>query len=213
MTGDPSDILSRLKSALPTRWFPDATPVLDAVLSGFAVAWSGLYDLLAAVRQQSRVATATGSFLDMASQDFFAMRLSRRPTETDASFRPRILQALSREHATRNALVAVLQELTGRTPVIFEPSRPADTGAYTTGSLGYGAAGAWGSLDLPFQVFVTARRSQESGIAEVAGYGTAGPLVRATLGEIGGQATDADIYAAITSVLPTAATAWTCITN
>ncbi len=213
MTGDPSDILSRLKIALPTRWFPDATPVLDAVLSGFAAAWSSLYGLLAMVRQQSRVSTATGSFLDMASSDFFAARLPRRPTETDALFRPRILQALSREHATRNALTAIAKDLTGYTPVIFEPSRPADTGAYSTGSLGYGVAGAWGSLNLPFQVFVTVRRSQPSGIADIAGYGTAGPLARASLAEIGGQATDADIYAAIASVMPTAATAWTCITN
>ncbi len=213
MTGDPPDILSRLKGVLPTRWFPDTTPVLDAVLSGFAVTWSSLYDLLAAVRQQSRVATATGSFLDMTSRDFFSTRLSRRPAEADTLFRARILQALRREHATRAALSTVLQDLTGRAPVVFEPSRPADTGAYATGSLGYGAAGAWGSLDLPFQVFITARRSQHSGIAEIAGYGTPGPLVRATLAEIGGQATDADIYAAIASVMPTAATAWTCITN
>ena len=213
MVGDVPDILSRLKTALPTRWFPDTTPVLDSVLSGFAAAWSQLHLLLAAVRQQSRVSTASGPFLDLASKDFFAARLPRRPTELDSSFRPRMLQALSREHATRNALTAVLQDLTGREPIIFEASRPADTGAYATGSLGYGVAGAWGSLSLPFQVFVTARRSELDGLAAIAGYGTPGPLARASLSEIDGQATDADIYAAIVSVLPTACTAWTRITN
>ena len=213
MTGDPADILSRLKSALPTRWFPDSTPVLDAVLSGFAIAWSSLHMLLHVVRQQSRVMTTSDAFLDMASRDFFAARLPRRPTEPDSSFRPRILQALRREHATRGALVGVLQNLTGQDPIVFEASRPADTGAYTTGSLGYGVAGAWGSLNLPFQVFVVAHRAKPSGIATIAGYGTAGPLAYASLAEIGGQVTDADIYAAIVSVMPTASIAWTRIIN
>lgn len=213
MTGDPADILSRLKTALPTRWFPDFTPVLDAVLSGLAVVWSSLYVLLDVVRQQSRVMTTDGAFLDMASKDFFAARLPRRPTEPDASFRLRVLQALRRNHATRDALVTVLQDLTGQTPVVFEASRPADTGAYTTGSLGYGVAGAWGSLNLPFQVFVTASRSKSNGIATIAGYGTAGPLAYSSLSEVGGQVTDSDIYAAIVSVMPTASIAWTRIIN
>ena len=213
MTGDPPDILSRLKAALPTRWFPDKTPVLDAVMTGLAMAWSELYSFLTDVRQQSRIMTASGLFLDMASRDFFAMRLPRRPTEPDPSFRLRILQALRREHATRNALAAVLHDLTGHDPVIFEASRPADTGAYATGSLGYGVAGAWGNLNTPFQVFVTAHRPNSNGVANVAGYGTGGPLARAGLADIGGQVTDGDIYTAILSVIPTASTAWTRIIN
>jgi hypothetical protein len=213
MTGDQPDVVSRLKSTLPTRWFPDETPVLDALLTGLAAAWSSLYSLLATVRLQSRVATATGMSLDGASADFFGPRLPRGATENDDAFRSRIGIALTREHATRAALSAALLQLTGHTPVIFEAARVADTGAYGGPAFGYGVAGAWGSLALPFQVFITARRPTSSGIANVAGYGTAGPLDRANLSQISGQVTDSDISAAITAVIPTATIAWTRITN
>ncbi len=118
-----------------------------------------------------------------------------------------------REHATRAAIVSIVQDLTGKVPVIFEPARVSDTGGYATNGLAYGNAGAWGSLNLPFQVFVTARRAQGVGIANIAGYGTAGPLARASLEAASGQVTDADIYAAIASVMPTSGRAWTRITN
>jgi hypothetical protein len=213
MTGDQADIVTRLKATLPTRWFPDTTPVLDAVLAGLAKAWAALYTLLAEVRLQSRITTATGRFLDGAAADFFGTRLPRRLTETDDAFRTRIKTALLRDHVTRGALSTALQDLTGRTPVIFEPARITDTGAYNTSTSGYGVAGAWGSLALPFQVFVTAYRPRGTGIANIAGYGTGGPIARASLSQISGTATDSDIMTAITSVLPAASIAWTRITN
>ncbi len=213
MIGDQLDIITRLKAVLPTRWFPDETPVLDTVLAGLATAWTSLYALLAAVQLQSRIATATGMFLDSASADFFGSRLARRTSEPDPQFRQRIQQELVREHATRAAIASIVTDLTGRAPTIFEPARVSDTGGYATPAFAYGAAGAWGSLNLPFQVFVTARRAQGTGIANLAGYGTPGPLARASLASATGQVTDADIYAAIASVLPTATQAWTCITN
>ncbi len=213
MIGDTSDITARLKAVLPTRWFPDTSPVLDSLISGLATAWSSLYSLLAFVRLQSRLATATSNFLDGFAADFFGDRLTRRSSETDTHYRPRISAALVRDHATRSSLEQVLQDLTGRAPTLFEPARPADTGAYGGPALGYGVAGAWGNLLLPFQVFVSAYRPPPSGIAKVAGYGTGGPLARASLTETGGQVTDLDIYAAVTSVMPTASIAWTHITN
>ena len=213
MIGDTPDFIGRLKASLPTRWFPDTTPVLDAVLAGLATAWTSIYALLAMVRLQSRLSTAMTSFLDGASADFFAARLPRRVGEQDESYRTRILQRLRHEHATRAALDAVLVDLTGHSPRLFEPSRIADTGAYATGSLGYNTAGAWGSFALPFQVFVTARRPQTVGIATIAGYGTGGPLARASLSQTSGQVSDMEIYAAIAGVLPTASIGWTSITN
>ena len=213
MTGDTPDMVSRIKTVLPTRWFPDQTPILDTVLTGLATAWSALYALLAAVQLQSRIATATGQFLDGASADFFANRLPRRLTESDTAFRQRILQQLAREHATRAAVTAILTDLTGKAPAIFEPARVSDAGGYGTPAFAYGAAGAWGSLQLPFQIFVTATRAQGVGIASIAGYGTPGPLARASLVAATGQVTDADIYAAIASVMPTATRAWTRIIN
>ena len=74
MIGDTTDISARIKAVLPTRWFPDETPVLDSVLAGLASAWSSLYGLLATVRLQSRIATASDQFLDGASADFSAPR-------------------------------------------------------------------------------------------------------------------------------------------
>lgn len=213
MTGDQPDIITRLKAVLPTRWFPDETPVLDTVLAGLGTAWASLYTLLASVQLQSRIASATGMFLDGASTDFFGDRLARRTGELDSLFRQRIQLELVREHATRAAVASVVTDLTGRAPEIFEPARVSDTGGYATPVFAYGAAGAWGNLDLPFQVFVTARRAQGTGIANLAGYGTPGPLARASLASATGQVTDADIYAAIGSVLPTATRAWTRITN
>jgi hypothetical protein len=69
MTGDTNDMLARLKMVLPARWFADATPILDAVLTGLANAWSQLYGLLATVKLQTRLATASGVFLDIAAKD------------------------------------------------------------------------------------------------------------------------------------------------
>ena len=103
--------------------------------------------------------------------------------------------------------------LTGLKPKIFEPGRVTDTGAYGSPVMGYGVAGAWGNLDLPFQVFIVARRPASPGIAAVAGYGTPGPLARANLSQIPGYLSDRDIENTVVSVLPTASIAWINITD
>jgi len=178
-----------------------------------AAPWASLYALLAVVSAQTRIATATGSFLDQASADFFGIRLPRRALEQDPRFSARIRRELRRDRTTRAAVAVALADLTGRAPLIFEPARPADTGGYNSPSLAYGLAGGWGSLALPFQCFVTTYRPHGSGIATVAGYGTPGPLARESLSMAQGQVTDADIMAAITSVLPTTSIAWTRIAD
>src|SRR5580704_92227 len=61
MIGDQQDICRRLRAVLPTQWFADSTPVLDAVLSGFASGWSWIYDILQYVKAQTRIATASES--------------------------------------------------------------------------------------------------------------------------------------------------------
>ena len=193
MTGDPTDMLGRLKAALPTQWFADSTPILDALLSGFAITASWIYALLATVRLQTRLTTASASFLDITAQDFFGSRVVRAPNQSDATFRITILREMFRPRATRAALTSGITDLTGRAPNIFEPSRPADTGAWN-GRAGYGVAGYWGSLALPNQFFVTA-------------YRPTGPNAD------GETVADADIYAAIAGLLPAACTAWTRITN
>ncbi len=217
-TGDPSDMLARLRAVLPPRWFPDDAPVLTGLLTGLADAWSWLYGLLAAARAQARIATATGAFLDMIAADFFGARVTRRKAQNDGAFRTAILRELLRERGTRAALTSVLTDLTGRAPAIFESARPADTGAWN-GVNGYGMAGGWGSLALPFQCLVLAHRPQGAGIASVAGYATSaagyglGPVEYASLAMLQGQVTDADIYAAAASVMPACGIAWMQITN
>ena len=219
MSGSQSDMLWRLKAVLPTRWFPDTTPILDAMLGGVASGWAWVYDLYTYAQQQTRIASASDVWLDIIAQDFFGAALGRRPNEVDSAYRARIDEELFRPRGTRGAIVRALTDLTGHAPTIFEPARSSDTGGYVLGGVGYGAGGGWGSLALPYQCFVTAFRPSGSGIASVAGWGGslggfgAGALEYANLGMVQGQVTDADIVGAVAAVLPAATIAWTQITD
>jgi hypothetical protein len=130
------------------------------------------------------------------------------------------MREMFRERATRLAVESVLQDLTGRSPIIFEPTRTTDTGGYTSlsgqgGGFAYNMAGGWGSLELPFQCFLTAYRPNAGGIGQVTGWGNfaagygVGAIEYASLGMVQAQVTDADIYSAIKGVLPVATIAWT----
>ena len=228
MTGDIADMVARLKVVLPKRWFADDdppppvgsgvvnTPVLTALLTGLGTAWSWLHTMIAYIRLQTRIGTASDSFLDLISTDFFGTALPRRVNEGDTAFRTRILAELQRTRATRPGLTQALVELTGRTPVIFEPARPADTGGWNV-ALGYDVAGGYGSLTLPAQVFVTAYRPSAAGIAAIAGWGyggwRAGASAYATLAMVQGAVTDPDILASVASTIPAGVIAWTRISN
>lgn len=218
MTGDTQDTFGRIKALLP-RWFSDNTPVLDSLLRGYAYCASFVYALITYAALQTRIKTATDGWLDMIAADFFGATLPRKANQSDASFRARIVVNIFRERATRAAIVRVLTDLTGRAPVVFEPMRPADTGAYGF-AYGYGVAGGYGSMLLPYQAFVTALRPTGTGIPLVAGYGSpsggygaASRAEYATQDMIQGAVTDADIYAAIDSVKPVGTTVWTQISG
>lgn len=223
MIGDATDMIRRLLALLPLRWFPDTAPVLSAVLSGLADGWAWLYSMLSYAQLQTRIATATDTFLDLISQDFFAGNLPRMFGETDTAFRARIQREMLHPRATRAALIGELINLTGRTPIVFEPARPADTGGWTK-ALGYDVAGGWGSLKLPFQAFVTAFRPLGTGVPLVGGWGhiPAGPagggwndgaIEDPSLAMVQSQVTDAEINTAIAGTVPVAVTAWTRISN
>jgi hypothetical protein len=196
-------------AVLPRRWFSDSATVLQCVLSGFGTAWSAIFSLIAAVQLLTRLKTAFGPFLDMASVDFFGSGLPRRPLESDAAFRLRIMQELLRPRGTRAAIILALTELTGKAPIIFEPARPADTGGYSTGGLGYSVAGGWGNLALHYACFVTAMRPAGSGIAYFAGYGTGGYSYYGDLAMVTTPVSDAEIYAEVADILPAGYVAWT----
>lgn len=108
-------------------------------------------------------------------------------------------------------------------PVVFEPGNCQDTGSYGAigaGSsihpcgLAYGVRGGWGSLHLPYQVFLTVKRPLTHGEAGLAGYGTgaSGYGVSSTaylgLSEMQDDVTDEDIQARVCSSLPVNAVAW-----
>lgn len=219
MIGDLDDMVGRLKAVLPARWFGDTIPVLDGLLSGLAAGWSNLYGLLQTVAAQARISTASGIFLDMASVDFFGAALPRATGESDAAFSLRIRGNLLAPRATRTSVVTALTNLTGRTTVIFEPLNATDTGGYNTGTLGYGLSGGYGCSSLPFQFFVTGYRPNATAVSNAGGYGTGpggydtAPMFYASLENASGAVTDADIYAAVASVLPTASIAWMNLSN
>jgi hypothetical protein len=218
--GTQSDIVTRIKAVLPNGWFSGSTPILDGVLNGIASALAQVYNLTSYARLQTRIATATDGFLDLISFDYFGTSYPRKPMESDSAFRGRIQAELFLERGTRHGLIRALQILTGRTPKVFEPARPADTGGYCTNSMGYGVAGGYGSVLLPFQAFVIAYRPVGQGIPFVAGYGnpegaygTPSQIEYANQSLIQGAVTDADIYAAISSVAPVATIIWTRISS
>ena len=214
MIGDVADFVRRMLVVLPRRWFSDpaqatqTSTFLQALLSGFGVAWSAMYLLVCQVQILSRLATVFGAFLDMASVDFFGAALPRRLGEADGPFRARVGQEMLRPRATRSALSLVLSELTGQTPVIFEPVRPSDTGGYAAGGVGYSVAGGWGNLGLRHHSFITVQRPIGVGIPLLAGYGSGGYLYYGDFSMLATPVPDRDIFTAIVRVLPAGHIAW-----
>lgn len=208
---------SRMRLDLPRGWFaPEGqTPVLDGILAALgwsheqACAWR-LY-----VSEQDRLATVSDIFLDLYALDFLGTSLARNPSESNASFRTRIRAAILQPRATRAAITNALTVLTGTAPVLIEPFNPSDCGGYGTGALGYGAAGAYGSLRMPAQVLVTAYRPPLplpafSGLggygSPTSGYGVGAADYISVTSETG--VTDADIYSAVHSVMAAGVVAW-----
>ena len=133
-TGDQADFLARLKAVLPRGWFPDVTPVLDAVLNGLAAAWVIIFTQLQYLQLQTRIATVTDAFVDLVALDFYGLRMLRRASESDASFRARLIAELFAPRASRPGVIKTLNNWTGRSPFIFEPARPIDTQPKQRGS-------------------------------------------------------------------------------
>lgn len=218
MTGDTQDMLGRLKLALPARWFADTAPILDALLTGLASAWSGLYTLLTYVQAQTRIATANGIFLDIAAVDYLGDTLPRRAGEADAAYSARIRANLLTPRATRASVEQALMALTGRAPAVFEPLNATDTGGYNV-NLGYNTSGGYGSMTLPYQFLLTAYRPNNTPVSNAGAYNdgpggyNAGSMFYADAAQFAGTVSDSEIYAAVAAVLPTATIAWTQISN
>jgi hypothetical protein len=248
-TGDQNDMTNRLMALLPSRWFAGATPVLNAVLQAFAQPFAAIYSMLGFVKAQQRIETAQGGFLDLCSQDYFGGALPRLSYEGDSAFAARIQFNLTAPRGTRAGLAGMLTQLTGTAPIIFEPTRPADTGAFGslaspaaggglfcyTANDGTGGAGAFGTLLMPYQFFVTVQFPATGFLtfAGIAGWGDlASPAVGGGFGfgsiaspaagggalatvdpeSVPGVITEAFIYEQIKNWIPVGSLAWTYIT-
>ncbi len=211
------DILARLRSLLPP-WFPSATPVLDAVLSGAATAFAWIYGRIAYVAAQARLGTATGPFLDMLSVDWFGFgTFPRLSGESDDFYRARIELELFRERSTRKGIERGLTNLTGFEPKIFEPWNAQDTGGFGVTWALNEASSKIGSDALPYNVFIDAVEPPGAGIPNLAGLNDAqgglgaGEFAMADLGKITGAVTNADIYRTVNSCRAAGVTAWVSI--
>ena len=227
--GTKSDFVRRLLAVLPVHWFPDVAPILTAVVTGSAWAWAQVYGLIQYARTQTRIGTATDMWLDIVSRDFFALALPRRQGEADASFRSRIRARLLRQAATRAGVAAGLTALTGRAPTIIEPWNTGDCGAVGGvgqafgGGFALNTAGAWGSVLLPYQMFIQVHRPNIAGLANVGGiyYGSGwagggigvGAIEIVSTAMVAAQVGDTDIYQTITDLMPEGTVGWTEITN
>ncbi|MDI9222507.1 hypothetical protein QMZ30_16490 [Pantoea sp. EA-12] len=213
--GDQNDFYARILALLPTGWFADNSPLLNSVLVAAARTLAWCHTLYRYAQKQTRISTATEGWLDMAAYDFFGDALQRPVGMTDDAFRKQTLNHLFRECGTRQAIISVLIEMTGNTPVLFEPQRPEDTVSYGGPALGYGKAGGYGSLLIPYQAFVVAYRPRGSGLPCIAGYhtspsgyGTPSRGEYVSLDMFRGEVTDAQIYAAVAEVKPEGTIVW-----
>jgi hypothetical protein len=131
MTGDQQDFFKRIKARMPNGWFGSDSPILDALIGGIASAFVTVYAAYQYLLAQTRLQTSTDGWLDISAADYFGPSgLLRLQNETDAAYRTRIKINIIRERGTRAAVTKILTDLTGRAPVIVEPARPQDTGAY-----------------------------------------------------------------------------------
>ncbi|PZP48557.1 MAG: hypothetical protein DI601_00270 [Azospirillum brasilense] len=164
-----ADMLSRLRGMIPRSWRGDDTPVLDAILAAAGVVLQRMADLLTWVRRQGRLRTAEGAQLDQIATDFLGAAVQREEGEDDESLRTRLRIELLRPKATRRAVIQAIEDVTGETPVVVEPARPADIGGYGV-ARGYGVGGRYGSLRLPYQAFITSYRPIAPGVPSVNGW-------------------------------------------
>lgn len=225
MIGDQANILGRLKSALPSRWFTGATPILDALLNGSAAIFAQVYLLYAYAVLQSRIKTSTEAWLDLVSGDYFGTGLPRLTGESDTTFRTRILANLFVHRTTRPAMASILTALTGHAPKIFEPMNPNDTGALRSVSpLGYCGVARCGSLGTPFNIFITVYRDATTTTPSLGAAfirapqwsAMAAPLSHGYTGSLSGGVSlisNAAIYAAIMATKPAGSIVWVAIKN
>ncbi|UGY15102.1 hypothetical protein HAP48_0042360 [Bradyrhizobium septentrionale] len=218
-TGDSDDILRRVRRLLPRRWWQWGAPLRDTILGGLSDLAAWCFDWTTYARKQTRLATATGIWLDVLCYDFLQRHLTRG-SASDEVFRALIDATIFTERVTRKGMSDSVVILTGSRPWIFEPWNTFDTGAYSSsaqayGQMGYGVGqGGYGNMNLPGQLFMKVLRGANSGVPNADGYGgyTGGYGFGSV--ELVGNATrlmgvtDQQIEKLITFTKPTGVTVW-----
>ena len=70
--GDADNMLGRLKSLIPPGWFAkDTAQLRDVVLGGLSDSLAASFAMLGQGRDQTRITTATGYFLDLKTAELF----------------------------------------------------------------------------------------------------------------------------------------------
>lgn len=211
------NMLARLKSLTPYRWFSETARVRDAVFGGVADSLAWCYAFLQYAAQQTRLATMSDQYLDLMAIDFFGLRIFRRAGQSDDSFRATILKEIFRPRGTKGALILALTDLTTHTPKIFEPTNPQDTGGWGV-MFAFNAAGRWGA-NMPRTVLIDAYEPPGSGIPNMAGLDTpqagwgAGSFALADLKMVTGPVTNQDIYDTIEATRAAGVTTWVSISS
>ena len=83
------------------------------------------------LQSQMRLKSMTGNALDLAAQDFYGLKLPRLPSESDSSYRARIIAGLYNDGITRPNIYAFLTNYTGIAPHLIDPDNPHDVGGYS----------------------------------------------------------------------------------
>jgi hypothetical protein len=226
--GSQSDIVARLQSYLPRRWFGDfsSVPVINGVLNGIASAMSLMYALIVYFQAQTRLQTSTDGWVDMWAADFFGTSLPRNTGESDAGYISRVQAEFLLRRATRPAMQQALTALTGRAPVIFEPSRPLDSGCLgkNQGANSFFRVARFGSIAAPYSALITVLRPiprvlVEPGSAYFDAAATSAfhtPLSQGYFGNLAAEtqaATDGDVYSVINATRPLATNIGVALTN
>lgn len=159
--GDKADMLARINSYLPD-WYGEDADNKEALLNGYAEVAAFIYSLQQYVLLQTRIATSTGPFLELINQDYLGGLFPRRHKENDVTYRKRLQINIIRPRNTRYSYIKVLEDLTGRTPLVWEGFKPTDTnwlnGGFVLNVNGLGSG-------TPYTIYILAFRPIDSGNA------------------------------------------------
>lgn len=168
MTGN--EILERIKRTLPARWWRHDAPARDAIVGGIADSLAWCSDFLEYARLQTRIATATDSFLDLIGFDFFGLRVRRKKGQPDESWRRTIKAEIFRERVTRRGVKKAVEDLTQNPVRLFEVFNAQDTGGFGRAWAFNEPLSMFGSSNYPWSFFLDVKPPVGAGIKNLSGF-------------------------------------------